>query len=56
MNAFSYLLDGMSEFDEIVSDIKKQSGPVHALGVSGSQKSHMIYSLGSHTTGQCLVV
>lgn len=56
MNAFSFLLDGMSEFDEIVSDIKKQSGPVHALGVSGSQKSHMIYSLGSHTTGQCLVV
>lgn len=56
MNAFAYLPDGMSEFDGIISSIKKQSGLIHTLGLSGSQKSQMIYSFGSHIAGQCLVI
>ena len=47
MNTFSYLLDGMDEFDAVCEHIK---------GVSGSQKSHLIYALGEHKAGQCLIV
>ena len=56
MKTFSYLLDGMSEFDSLIEHIKKGKGFVHTLGVSGSQKTHLIYSLGEHHTGKTLVV
>jgi len=56
MKTFSYLLDGMTEFDMLYEHIKKGTGYVHSLGVSGSQKSHLIYSLGQHQTGKVLVV
>jgi len=56
MNTFTYLLDGMTEFDAILSHIKKGKGFVHTLGVSGSQKSHLIYSLGEHITAKTVVI
>lgn len=56
MNTFSYLLDGMNEFDSLCQHIKKGKGYVHTLGVSGSQKNHLIYALGEHTAGKVLVI
>jgi len=56
MNTFSYLLDGMDEFDSIVSHIKKGSGLIHSVGVSSSQKSHLIYALSEHIASKCLIV
>ena len=56
MNTFKFLLDGMVEFDTIAEHIKNGRGYVHTLGVSGSQKNHLIYSLGEHHTGKCLVI
>lgn len=56
MKTFSYLLDGMNEFDHLAGHIKKGKGYVHTLGVSGSQKSHLIYSLGEHQTNKVLVI
>ena len=56
MNTFSYLLDGMDEFDAVCEHIKRGSGNEHIIGVSGSQKSHLIYALGEHKAGQCLIV
>lgn len=56
MNTFSYLIDGMDEFDAAVSHAKSKAGLFHAVGVSSSQKSHFIYALGKHLTAQCLIV
>jgi len=56
MNTFSYLLDGMDEFDAVVSHIKKGSKLLHSVGVSSSQKSHLIYALSEHVTSKCLIV
>ncbi len=56
MNTFKFLTDGMSEFDTAEAHVKKGSGYVHCLGVSGSQKSHLIYSLGERNEGKTLVV
>ena len=56
MKTFSYLLDGMTEFDALLEHIKKGKGYVHTLGVSGSQKTHLIYALGQHHIGKTLVV
>lgn len=56
MNTFSYLLDGMNEFDAICTHCKKGSGFIHTLGVSGSQKNHLIYSLGEHRDTKVLVI
>lgn len=56
MNTFSYLLDGMNEFDALCEHVKKSKGYVHTLGASGSQKNHLIYALGEHSTGKVLVI
>lgn len=56
MNTFSYLIDGMNEFDAAVSHVKKGSGLFHAVGISSSQKSHFIYALGEHQMAKCLIV
>jgi transcription-repair coupling factor (superfamily II helicase) len=56
MNTFTYLLDGMVEFDTILKHIKNGTGYIHTLGVSGSQKSHLIYSLGEHILGKTVVI
>jgi len=56
MNTFKLLLDGMGEFDTLASHITKGCGYIHTLGVSGSQKSHLIYSLGERKTGKTVVV
>lgn len=56
MNTFKFLLDGMVEFDSIAEHAKKGRGYIHTLGVSGSQKNHLIYSLGEHRMGTCLVI
>ena len=56
MNTFSYLIDGMNEFDSAVLHVKKGNGLFHAVGVSSSQKSHFIYALGEHQMSKCLIV
>ncbi len=56
MNTFKLLLDGMNEFDSLCTHVQKGNGYVHALGVSASQKNHLIYSLAEHTDARCVVV
>jgi len=56
MNTLRYLIDGMNEFDSVCSHVKKGSGYVHAIGVSASQRSHLIYSLGENRDTRCIVV
>ncbi len=56
MNTFSYLLDGMDEFDAVCEHVKSKKGLKHIVGASGSQVSHLVYALGSHTGEKCLVV
>lgn len=56
MNTFKFLLDGMNEFDAMCAHVRKGSGYIHTLGVSASQKNHLVYSLGEHTDAPCVVV
>ncbi len=56
MNTFKLLLDGMNEFDAIAAHVKKGKGYIHTVGVSGSQKSHLIYSLGERHGSKTVVV
>lgn len=56
MNTFAHLLDGMSEFEELSEKLSSGETLLHAVGVSGSQKSQLIYSLGCRTGKKCLVV
>ena len=56
MNTFKLLLDGMNEFDTLCTHIRKKKGFVHALGLSSSQKNHLVYALAEHTDMPCVVV
>ncbi len=56
MNTFKYLLDGMSEFDTICDHVKNGGGCAHVLGVTASQKNHLIYSLAHRRDSKCVIV
>ncbi len=53
---FSHILDDMPSYRALCECVGRGSGPVHVYGLSGSQKSHLIYSLGKATGKKCLVV
>ena len=53
---FSHILDEMPSYQALCDCIQKGTSPVHIYGLSGSQKSHLIYSLGNATGKKCLVI
>lgn len=54
---YSEILSGVPEYRLIEERLSSKGGPVHVYGVSGSQKSHLIYSLCEKSgTERCLIV
>ena len=53
---FSKILPQLSEYRTLCDSFASGKAPVHAYGLSGSQKSHLIYSLCATTKSKCLVV
>ncbi|MBQ7900851.1 MAG: hypothetical protein IJ365_02650, partial [Clostridia bacterium] len=53
---FSQILDDMPQYRALCECVEKGVTPVHTYGMSGSQKSHLIYSLCSRFGKKCLVV
>ncbi len=53
---FAQLLDDMPSYKALCEFAAKGTAPVHIYGLSGSQKSHLIYSLCKATGKKCLVV
>ncbi len=55
MSGFESILSSMPEFGETLEKFGK-GGPVHITGVTGSQKSHYIYSVCKSLGKKCLVI
>jgi len=55
MSGFETLLSNMPEFGEALEKFNK-GGPVHITGITGSQKSHYIYSVCNALKKKCLVI
>lgn len=53
---YSHILDEMPSYGALLEFIKKGVSPVHTYGISGSQKSHLIYSLCDKLNKKCLVI
>lgn len=53
---FAHLLDEMPSYRALCDFVNKGTAPVHTYGLTGSQKSHLIYSLCKATGKKCLVV
>ena len=53
---FSKILPQLPEYRTLEENFSSGSGPVHVYGLTGSQKSHLIYSLCAATDSRCLVV
>ena len=56
MSIFSKILDTNAEFLSVIENIQSQKCPVHITGMTGSQKSHFIYSVCSRLNKKCLVI
>ena len=53
---FSKILSTLPDYVTLSDTLASGKGPVHVYGLSGSQKSHIIYSLCAATDSKCLVV
>ncbi|MBE7050289.1 MAG: transcription-repair coupling factor [Ruminococcaceae bacterium] len=49
-------LDSSAEFNEITEKIKSGKCPIHITGMTGSQKSHFIYSICRGLDKNCIVI
>ncbi len=56
MAGISGILSGSAEFTSITDSIKSGKCPIHITGVTGSQKSHLIYSVCAALNKKCIVV
>ena len=56
MSVFSEILDNNSEFLSAIESIESGKCPIHITGMTGSQKSHFIYSVCSKLNKKCLVI
>ena len=56
MSVFSEILDSNAEFLSATENIQSKKCPIHITGMTGSQKSHLIYSLCLKLNKKCLVV
>ena len=54
-NLFGFL-DSCTEFKEITEKYKSGKCPIHITGMTGSQKSHFIYSLCQNLDKNCIVI
>ena len=53
---YSRILDDMPQYKALLDFVQKGTAPIHTYGISGSQKSHLIYSLCDKLNKKCLVV
>ena len=53
---FSEILNQLPEYRTLCESFLSQKAPVHVYGITGSQKSHLIYSLSAAARGKTLVV
>jgi len=56
MSGFGEILGSSSEFVSVIESVKAGKCPVHVTGMTGSQKSHFIYSLCVTLGKKCIVV
>ena len=56
MSGFSDILSSSAEFNSALENITSGKCPIHITGMTGSQKSHFIYSLCVATGKKCLVI
>ncbi len=56
MSVFSEILDSNAEFLSATENIQNKKCPIHITGMTGSQKSHLIYSLCLKLNKKCLVI
>ena len=56
MSGFGEILGSSSEFASVIESVKAGKCPVHVTGMTGSQKSHFIYSLCVTLGKKCIVV
>ena len=56
MAGISEILTGSAEFVSVTDSIQRDKCPVHITGMTGSQKSHFIYSLCTALNKNCIVV
>ena len=53
---FSQILSQLPEYRSLSEHLQEENGPVLAYGLSGSQKSHLIYSICKQSGRKCLIV
>ena len=53
---FSKILPNFPEYRSLKGSLASGKAPLHVYGLTGSQKSHLIYSLCAATSNKCLVV
>ena len=56
MTDFEVILKDMPEFNSCVEHLQKGKVPIHLTGMTGSQKSHFIYSLCKALNKKCFVI
>ncbi len=56
MADFKSMLNAMPEFSSCMEYLQSKQLPVHITGMTGSQKSHFIYSLCKNLNKKCLVI
>ncbi|MBQ4527424.1 MAG: transcription-repair coupling factor [Clostridia bacterium] len=56
MSVFSEILSNNAEFTSVIENIQDNKCPVHITGMTGSQKSHFIYSVCKKLNKKCLVI
>ncbi len=56
MSGFGEILGSSAEFISVIESVKSGKCPVHVTGMTGSQKSHFIYSLCAALGKKCIVV
>ena len=56
MKFLSTLLDGVTEYETLVSAVERHNTPAAVTGVSGIHKAHLIHSLCARTGRKALVL
>ena len=56
MSVFSEILNNNAEFTSVIENIRDNKCPIHITGMTGSQKSHFIYSVCKKLNKKCLVI
>jgi len=56
MNPFVELLRGVTEFEDLCEGLSHGATPIATVGVTGSEKNHLIYAAAMRAGKKCLVV